>query len=812
MRRPRRALRVLLLLVFVFSLTGVPAGALAAPRSNGFLTGPDAGDALDIALAYLRANHGRYALNAADIGDVVVTDRYVSAHNGVTHLYLRQRHNGIEVVSGDVNVNVAADGSIISLDSSFVGNLKRAVRPGRAARGAEASVRDAARQLGLAAPARLKVREARGGKDAAVVFEPSGISLEAIPAKLVYQPVGDRLQLAWQIELYEPDADHWWNLRVDATTGKILDRDDYVSHADDEYNVFPIPAENPDEEGGVRTLVANPATDASPFGWHDVTGDGIPDFTRTEGNNVRAYTDRDNNNLPDDDPATPGVIDGFAEGGAGLVFDHPLDLTQPPESYQDAAVTNLFYWNNVIHDVLYGYGFDEKSGNFQVNNFAKNAGKGGDPVRAEAQDGSGRNNANFGTPPDGFQPRMQMFEWRDSAPNPLTVDGVGTFSGPMAGFGASLATTGPISGTLMLVDDGTAPGSDGCQPFTLPGDPGDVIPLIDRGTCTFVTKVKNAQNAGALAAVVANNAPGPAFGMGGADPTITIPSIMITLADGNTIKPNLTAAATLAPNPDLQPDRDSDLDSGVIIHEYGHGVSNRLTGGPMNVGCLQNAEQMGEGWSDFLALMLTQRDTDTATTSRGVGNYVVFEDETGIGIRPTPYTTDMAVNDATYQTVISEAGTPTLSIPHGVGYVWATMLWDLNWKLIEEHGYNSDIYGSWDSGGNNLTLQLVIDGMKFQPCKPGFVKGRNAILEADLALTGGDNQCLIWEAFANRGLGFSAEERSSKKTADGTAAFDLPAECAGGAGLVVPLIPVLAARGVIELDPDLRARRRRDRS
>ncbi|HEX6128253.1 MAG TPA: M36 family metallopeptidase, partial [Candidatus Limnocylindria bacterium] len=96
--------------------------------------------------------------------------------------------------------------------------------------------------------------------------------------------------------------------------------------------------------------------------------------------------------------------------------------------------------------------------------------------------------------------------------------------------------------------------------------------------------------------------------------------------------------------------------------------------------------------------------------------------------------------------------------------------------------------------GNNLALQLVIDGMKFQPCSPGFVQGRNGILDADLALTGGDNQCLIWEAFAKRGLGFSAEQRSSKKTADGTAAFDLPPECGASAGIVLPLAPVTLAR------------------
>jgi hypothetical protein len=795
MHRPARASGVLLLLALVFSLAAVP-GALAAPRSDRALTGPTAGDALDIALGYLRANHGQYGLKKGDIADIAVADRYTSPHNGVTHLYLRQAHRGIGVVGAEINANVAADGSIVSLNSSFIPNLRAAIRGEGAARSAEASVKGVAQSLGLQAPGQLKVKEHRGGPAAEVVFDTNGISLEPITTRLVYQPAGDVVRLAWQIELYEPDGDHWWNLRVDASTGEVLARDDYAAHADGSYNVFPIPNENPDEAGGVRTLVVNPATSASPLGWID------DDQTLTQGNNVLAYADRNADNLPDSG--------GFADGGPGLVFDHPLDFEDPPEEYQDAAVTNLFYWNNVIHDVLYGYGFDEKSGNFQQDNFGRQNGKGGDPVRAEAQDGSGRNNANFFTPPDGFRPRMQMFEWRDPAPNPLTVDGVGTFSGPMAGFGSSLATTGAISGTLVLVDDGTSPISDGCEPFTLPEEPDDTvvtIALMDRGLCTFVTKVKNAQDAGAEAAVVANNNPDPPFGMGGADPSITIPSIMISQADGVIIKPALPESATLAPNENLQPDRDSDLDNGVIIHEYGHGVSNRLTGGPGNAGCLQNAEQMGEGWSDFLALMLTQRASDTPTTNRGVGNYVVFEGPDGVGIRPTPYTTNMAVNDATYATVIEEAGTPSLTIPHGVGYVWATMLWEMNWNLIGAHGYNPDIYESWTEGGNNLTLQLVMDGMKFQPCSPGFVKGRNAILEADLALTGGENQCLIWDAFAKRGLGFSAEERSSKKTGDGTAAFDLPPEC-GSAGVVVPLAPALATRALMGLPGALRRRLR----
>jgi hypothetical protein len=64
--------------------------------------------------------------------------------------------------------------------------------------------------------------------------------------------------------------------------------------------------------------------------------------------------------------------------------------------------------------------------------------------------------------------------------------------------------------------------------------------------------------------------------------------------------------------------------------------------------------------------------------------------------------------------------------------------------------------------------------MKLQPCNPGFVDGRDAILLADRLSNGGANQCLIWEAFARRGLGVSAVQGSSNNVNDGTEAFDVP--------------------------------------
>ena len=174
-----------------------------------------------------------------------------------------------------------------------------------------------------------------------------------------------------------------------------------------------------------------------------------------------------------------------------------------------------------------------------------------------------------------------------------------------------------------------------------------------------------------------------------------------------------TINATLEDNPAGQINRDSDLDAGVIVHEYGHGISNRLTGGPANTSCLGNQEQMGEGWSDWQTLFLHAAPSDTATTPRPVATYLTFEDAaTGFGIRAFPYNTDNIANPLTYSDI------PTQSVPHGVGAIWANMLWEMYWNLVGELGYDPDLY--YGSGGNNIAYQLVLDGMKLQPVQPGL--------------------------------------------------------------------------------------------
>jgi hypothetical protein len=244
---------------------------------------------------------------------------------------------------------------------------------------------------------------------------------------------------------------------------------------------------------------------------------------------------------------------------------------------------------------------------------------------------------------------------------------------------------------------------------------------------------------------------------------------MVSQADGEAIITQLEVPVTVSG--ELQGatsfQLDGDFDNGIIAHEYGHGISNRLTGGRNNVGCLNNAEQMGEGWSDYIGLMMTMEAGDARDDIRGIGTYAIGEPTNGGGIRPAPYSTDFAVNNYTYGDTNSG-----LSQPHGIGFVWATVLWEMTWDLIDKYGFDSDLYTG--TGGNNIAMQLVTEGMKLQACDPGFVDGRDGILAADQALYGGANQCLIWKAFARRGLGFSASQGNRNSRSDQVEAFDLP--------------------------------------
>ncbi|WP_114491103.1 M36 family metallopeptidase [Candidatus Ulvibacter alkanivorans] len=581
-----------------------------------------------------------------------ITNDYVSRTSGIRHVYYRQVVNGIQINGTESGIHILPDGTTISAENRFIKNTQnRSAGNANPALTAVQAVQAAASQLNYTVRGTFSVLERNKGASQETLISDGGISLSNIPAKLMYQlNENGELVLTWDISIEETSRQNWWSLRVDASTGNIIDTANWMvscsfehDHSMHEnvldynanlydmpnydkatanaagcnecYEVFAIPLESP--YYGPRTIEVSPHNlTASPFGWHDT--DGVPgaETTLTQGNNVTAF-DANSGFQPD--------------GGANLDFTgYPFDQVYTnTNQYEEASITNLFYLNNTIHDVVYLYGLDEASGNFQQNNYG-NGGAGGDRVNANAQIGQNCN-ATFGTPPDGSSPSMNMF-----------------------------------------------------------------------------------------------------------------------ICNG----------------------KDGDFDNLVVFHEYAHGISNRLTGGPNNTSCLQNTEQMGEGWSDFYGVILTIEPGDMGTDSRGVGTYLFGQGANGPGIRPFPYSTDLGVNPQTYDDI------KTAAVPHGVGSVWATMLWEMTWELIDEYGFDADIFNFTgdvnQDKGNVMALALVTEAMKLQPCSPGFVDGRDAIFAADVALYGGANECLIWDAFAKRGLGVSADQGSSNSRSDGTEAFDTP--------------------------------------
>jgi PKD repeat protein len=747
---------------------------------------------------YLKNNIQQLGLTQGDISRWEITDQSRSAQSGITHTYIRQQYKGLPLFNGLATVAIK-DGNVYVSGNRLISNLADHIQYKAPALNPVKAISAAASQLNLNSPGALKVINSISPQH--FIYNSGEISKVNIPLQLGYYAVSPtNIRLVWDLSIYTLDAKHWWSVHVDAETGDILRKVDWVvscnfdhDHSSNsarcenslspswtpsgpstaspgQYSVFQLPVESPNH--GVVSAAIDPAdTIASPYGWHDTDGIVGYEYTITRGNNVHAYEDKDNDDLP-----------GFSpDGGSSLTFNFPFSVTNPADSNESAAITNLFYMNNMIHDVWYRYGFDEVSGNFQENNYG-NGGLGVDYVFAEAMDGGGTNNANFATPPDGSNPRMQMYLW-DPAPfagDVFSIDSpsgiAGNYTAADAAFGPGLPVV-PITGNIELLEDNLAPVNDGCDPVVNAAQLAGKIVLVDRGTCSFAIKVEAAQNAGAIAAIVVNNVPGAPFQMGGTSATITIPSIMISQADGNLIKAQLPSGpvvGTIGNANGVPVDIDGDFDNVIIAHEYGHGISNRLTGGPSNTSCLSNDEQMGEGWSDWFGLIMTIEPGDQGSDIRGVGTFAIGEPTNGTGIRPAPYSTDFGINNYTYAASNNTGG---ISQPHGVGFIFATALWDLTWALIDQYGGTPDPDLFNGIGGNNIAMKLIIEGMKLQPCSPGMIDGRDAILLADQLLYGGIHKCLIWTAFANRGFGFSASQGSSNSRTDQVEAFDIPPFC-----------------------------------
>src|SRR3954468_18770550 len=682
---------------------------------------------------------------------------------------------GVDVFRDELRVVMDRQKRVIAL-SGYLARQAGGATPGAFKRGERDAVVSAVAELG--APTTVRDLGPRDGGYFAYALDGGSAR-----AKRVFFHLPGNLEPAHYVEVSLPGTKPTYQSFVfSASDGRLLFQNDLVFYDEFTYRVWAdttkLPFPGPQGRGGSPhptglldvfqapfippvdvTLTNGPISSNDPW---------LPaGATQTLGNNADAYVDlRAPDGLSRGDfratVTTPGI------------FAHTYDTTLSPDASNDqrmAAVQQLFYDVNFFHDWYYDAGFDEASGNAQEDNLGR-GGLGGDRLLAQAQDFSGRDNANMATPADGAPPRMQMFIFNANPVVAVTieepVDSTGDHEAAPAEFGPQAFTTAG-----KLVEAGAV-----CGPFN-PSAVNGSIALIDRGICTFAAKVAAAQAAGAIGVVIANNAPGLA-GMAGTDPTITIPSVIVRQEFGATLHQKLAASTsvtvTLQRKPG-RPDRDGTIDNQIVAHEWGHMIQNRLVG---NANGLTNvvARGMAEGWADFHALLMTVKAEDAAVPANAKFNGVYaiagYTSSGGtnqgyyFGVRRVPYSTDFFKNSLRFRHIADGAPPPTdpngQPIPvafwsvddasargnsefHNTGEVWATMLWECYAALLRDSGRLS-----FDEAQTRMKDYLVA-AYKATPVLPTMLEARDALLSV---VTDPQDYELFVRAFAKRGAGSDA--------------------------------------------------------
>lgn len=747
----------------------------------------------------------RKTLSGAELKNVHDTGK------GVIIAKYRQRVNGVEVFAQELNVAMKRDLSLVSVS----GNLSpraaakdkllrlqaRKASPQAASRaanaefalGADKAIAAAFADMGGKLAGALNASGKQGDYTIYPVTDAVGeyVLTDFVRSKPVYFDLGNTLEPAYYVELSAGErggsSSDMYGYVMSAKTGKLLFRKNFTEneayvyrvHADT--NGFALPWDGPQGKEGQPNPLAAPGflptfkapnlflLESGPIS----TGDPwlLPIASETVGNNVDAYADLAS---PDGYFRAFGDfradMNSFFNGGAFRGFNYTLDPDKAANDpiNQRAAITQLFYTNNWLHDFYYDVGFDEAAGNAQTNNFGR-GGFDSDPLKAEAQDFSGTNNANMSTPPDGRSPRMQQFVFTHAG-DAFVLTSAGQFTVQQASFGPSdFLLEGDI---VRLVDTDNT--DVGCVAAANGEALTGKIALIQRGACAFVTKVLNAQAAGAIGVLIYNNVATGLPGMGGTSADVTIPSQGISQADGQAIIAALdTGAVTATLDSTVVPSRDSTVDNLIVAHEWGHYISNRLVNDALGLNNNQG-RSMGEGWADFHAFLMTVEEADLQVPNNenfgGVyaqGGYADMgrldpapQTTFFFGIRRVPYTTDMSKNALTFQHIENgvplPAGVPVLfgadgsnnAEVHNSGEVWATTLWEAYVNLLNDPRYSFD-------DAQYLMQAYLVAGYKLTPPSPTFLDARDALLAAVRGNDEDDFQSFI-AAFAKRGMGAGA--------------------------------------------------------
>ena len=388
---------------------------------------PFASEPYGPAKAFLNQHRLLFGYGPEILDQARVKREFTGAHNGLKSVVWEEQVDGVSVFEAVLIAHTTKNGELVTLSSQFVPDPAGAADRGVTNRAAllaapdvpaRSAVAIAAQNIGETVP-----EESIQSQTGVSVADPEkrqtfkAPGLNGAETKLVWLPASkERLRLGWEVILTSRARGEMFRVLVDVQTGEAVLRQSltaYISDATYRVNISDSPSpfspglSTPQTNQPAlvpRILIVTNAFDiiASPNGWMD---DAV---NETLGNNVDAHTDHNNDNLAD----LPRP-----QGSPFRVFDFAMDLaTQDPTNYADAAVVQLFFLCNWYHDRLYELGFTEAAGNFQNDNFGR-GGLGNDAVQADAQDGSGVNNANFSTPPDGSPGRMQMYIFDGPSPH-----------------------------------------------------------------------------------------------------------------------------------------------------------------------------------------------------------------------------------------------------------------------------------------------------------------------------------------------------------------------------------------------------------
>jgi len=423
--REKKAGSVEGLAVTYCDLTNSPEVVEAKGMGRRFLTPRSSQSRENVVRSFINSNKDLFGMSPQQVSRLIKTADYTNPNGNLSWVRMEQRWNGMKVFGGEMVAAFTRDGELARTVGELTAGPEEkdlAITPRVSA--AAAVVAAAASVDITVAESQLAVKD-RSSDGRTMIFHPAEPLTNSAEVELLYFPLDARLAtLAWAMVLWQDSAAYY--TLVDAETGDLLWRKDIMDSQTQPatYSVYnddspaPLSPTTALPGSGVQgaaiprtlfTLISElPAFDN--LGW--ITDGG----NTTTGNNVDAGLDID-------------LIDGIDPGGRAVgnpfrVFDFPYNPSPgiPPPGdaptladYRRGVVTNLFFWSNRYHDRLYELGFTEAARNFQQDNFGR-GGLGNDFVLAQAQDFSGTNNANFGTPPDGFSGIMQMFIF--TGPNP----------------------------------------------------------------------------------------------------------------------------------------------------------------------------------------------------------------------------------------------------------------------------------------------------------------------------------------------------------------------------------------------------------